>query len=53
MSRGKNYEKVWKIVKKCEKFWNDFALQLLPFSFTLNKVCNVTDVQSLPKLVAY
>ena len=29
-------EKFWKSVKKCEKVWNDFALWLLPFSFSLN-----------------
>ena len=31
-------EKLWKsvkMVKKCEKWWNDFALQLLPFGFSL------------------
>ena len=36
---GENYEKVWKSAKKCEKLWNDFALSLLPFSFSLNKIC--------------
>ena len=27
---------MWTIVEKCENFWNDFALWLFPFSFSLN-----------------
>ena len=34
---GEKLWKVWKLVKKCGKFWNDFALELLPFSFSLRK----------------
>ena len=40
-SWGTNYEKVPKSAKKCEKLWNDFALLLLPFSFSLKFKCMI------------
>ena len=40
---GKNSEKVWESAKRCEKVWNDFALWLLPFSFSLSKTPSIEE----------